>query len=88
MRLTPDITTVLEENLPREVKSCYPPLIRNEALHGRFLSGTFFSPYAVYLWWAHLRLLMLPLINRFDEVRVEADAEDAPRIGPSTVGEA
>ena len=68
--------------------SKYGANFRNEALHGRFPSGAFFSTHAVYLWWAYLRLLMLPLINRFDDIRTEVNTEGVPEAEPSTVGEA
>lgn len=47
--------------------SKYGANFRNEALHGRFTSGAFFSPYSLYLWWTYVRLLMLPLVLRSDD---------------------
>ena len=91
-RFTERLNTLLGADVLLDLRSLliskYGANFRNEALHGRFLSGAFFSPYAVYLWWAYLRLLMLPLINRFDDVRTEVDTEGVPEARPSTAGEA
>lgn len=35
---------------------------RNEALHGRYDSGAFYSLQALYVWWSYIRFLMLPVL--------------------------